>query len=163
VFDVNIARLAAKHRASGILIDANLLLLLAVGQYRPDRVESFKRTAAYSRKDLGILRQLASRFEKRWTTPNILTEVDNLGRQLKSNEHVNFSNSMRKLVKNYLEVHQSFEKAVLLNEYDRLGLTDSISLLQSKNCLLLSDDLPLYIRACQIGHDAINFNHIRRG
>jgi hypothetical protein len=163
MFDANVQRLSAKHRVSGILIDANLLLLLAVGQYRVDRVETFKRTAVYSRRDLGLLRELASKFEKRWTTPNILTEVDNLGRQLKTDEHADFSISMRKLVKNYLEVHHTFETAVERVEYNRLGLTDSISLLQSKDCLLLSDDLPLYIRACEIGHDAINFNHVRQG
>jgi hypothetical protein len=163
MFDANVRRLTAKHRTSGILIDANLLLLLAVGQYRADRVETFKRTATYSRRDLGLLRELAGKFEKRWTTPNILTEVDNLGRQLKTGEHADFSTSMRKLVKSYLEVHHTSERAIERAEYDRLGLTDSISLLQSKGCLLLSDDLPLYIRACEIGHDAINFNHVRRG
>lgn len=161
MYDANVSRLVAKHKAAGILVDTNLLLLLVVGSYQKDRIKTFKRTAGYSSRDYILLNDLIARFDVRWTTPNILTEVDNLGRQLPANEHSGFSRSFKKHVGESFEIHHESSVIVAKAEFDRLGLADVASLIQCRLCLLLSTDLPLYIRACELGYDAINFNHLR--
>lgn len=68
----------AKHRRDGILIDANLLLLLAVGRHDPALIASYKHTRSYSADDYSILEQFISLFRTVITTPHIMTEVSNL-------------------------------------------------------------------------------------
>jgi hypothetical protein len=159
--DPNTERLTQRHRENGILIDSNLLLLLAVGDYNSKRIETFKRTARYTNSDYQRLRWYLQKFTVLWTTPNILTEVDNLGRQLPSTEISHFSEAMKTLVTKLAEVNTPSTTVVAYRTFSILGLADSTSLLAQKNCLLLSDDLPLCIWALKAGIDAINFNHIR--
>ena len=96
-FELLLADLVGKHRNNGLLIDTNLLLLLVVGIYDRRRITSFKRTAAYTPGDFQKIGWLSKQFSQLWATPNILTEVDNLGRQLPSREHLGFSNALRQL------------------------------------------------------------------
>lgn len=161
VLDQNSERLAAKHRSSGLLIDSNLLLLLAMGIYDPRRIERFKRTARYANSDYQRLRWFTQRFDRLWTTPNILTEVDNLGRQLPRNETQNFSIALARLINEHTEKSESSSKIAGMQDFKRFGLTDAVTLAGGNSYLLLSDDLPLYSRALSAGMDAINFNHIR--
>jgi hypothetical protein len=89
--------LISKHRANGLLIDTHLMLLLVIGIYDRRRMENFKRTAVYTRQDFQRMGWLQTRFDKLWITPNILTEVDNLGRQLPRSEGTGFSNALNAL------------------------------------------------------------------
>ncbi len=43
--------LIEKHRANGLLIDTNLLVLFLVGKTNKSRILSFKRTQAYTLED----------------------------------------------------------------------------------------------------------------
>lgn len=161
LLDPNSDRLAVKHRSNGLLIDTNILLLLAVGTYNPKRIENFKRTASYTGRDYQRLRWFMQKFDRLWTTPNILTEVDNLGRQLPRNELGGFSQALVRLIGQHTEATENSMQVALTPDFGRFGLTDAVTLLRSTACLLLSDDLALYSRALLAGLDAINFNHIR--
>jgi hypothetical protein len=66
-----------KYKAQGILIDSNLMLLIAVGIYNTQRILTFKRTMRYTLDDFELMLRILYRFHRRVTTPNILTEVDN--------------------------------------------------------------------------------------
>lgn len=162
VFDDNVTRLVAKYRRKGLLIDTNLCLLLVVGTCRASRIATFKRTMIYTRRDFNLLRSLCSLFEVRTTTPNILTEVDNLGRQLPSAEHLPFSDAFRDIGRELLEEHRTFGIVHTHPRFAKLGVADTVSLILSQENLLLSDDLPLCSHVLQSGGDAINFNHLRR-
>jgi len=155
------AALMAKHAAGGLLIDTNLLLLLAVGNYDRRRTEAFKRTAAYTQRDFQRLGWIASQFRQLLTTPNILTEVDNLGRQLPSREWRGFAESLSKLSLRLTEEVVASSVAMKRTFYARLGLADTVTLSTSLRFLLLSDDFELYLAAQHAGLDAINFNHLR--
>jgi hypothetical protein len=161
VFSDDVSRLAAKYRQKGVLIDSNLFLLLVVGSYRPERISTFKRTMKYTKRDFSLLRHLCSLFEVRLTTPNILTEVDNLGRQLGSNEHAKFAAAFRAIAHPSREQYHPFKTVGGLPQFDNFGLADTVSFIISQDCLLLSDDLPLYSLVTRAGRDAINFNHLR--
>jgi hypothetical protein len=161
VFGEDVSRLVAKYRQKGVLIDSNLFLLLVIGSYKLERISTFKRTIKYTKRDFSLLRHLCSLFEVRMTTPNILTEVDSLGRQLGSNEYVHFAAAFRAVAKLNREEHYPFKTVADLGQFDRFGLADTVSFVLSTDCLLLSDDLPLYSLVTMAGRDAINFNHLR--
>jgi hypothetical protein len=160
-FYPNAERLVAKHRSSGLIVDTNLMLLFVIGVYDSRRIEGFKRTARYTKSDYKRLRFVMERFQNLWTTPNILTEVDNLGRQLPTNEWASFALAAQKSIKLQNEI--AYQSSVLSGgqHFARVGLTDSATLLLANQRLLLSDDLALYVTAIQSGFDAINFNHLR--
>ena len=86
-------RIIAKHRANGVIIDTNLFLLLVIGNYDTRRISTFKNTISYTVDDFGLVLRLIALFERRVTTPNILTEVDNLSRQIPEREHEGVSAS----------------------------------------------------------------------
>jgi hypothetical protein len=153
--------LCAKHSQGGLLIDTNLLLLLVVGNYDRRRIETFKRTLTYTLKDFQRLKLLASRFNLLLTTPNILTEVDNLGRQLAVREWNGFSKSLAALCLQLRETYLSSSAVMQASRYSRMGLTDSGVLSLKSGILILSDDLGLYLEASKAGYAAINFNHLR--
>ncbi len=150
-----------KHRASGILVDTNLLLLLAVGGYDSRRVLSFKRTSHFTLKDFELLKKTTTLFSKLWTTPNILTEVDNLGRQLRQNEWDAFANALRALAVNMMEFVVPSAQVVRDARFVKIGLSDTTTVLVPGKPLLLTDDLKLHAFAQSAGFDAINFNHLR--
>lgn len=153
--------LISKHRQNGLLIDSNLLLLLVIGLYDRRRIEGFKRTSTYTLGDFQRIGQLQGQFSKLWTTPNILTEVDNLGRQLPVNEWPKFSASMRSLCLKMFESSVKSTEATERSTFARFGLADCVTLSLGSSFLLITDDLPLYIEALRLGYDAINFNHLR--
>jgi hypothetical protein len=135
MFDANVARLIQKYRFKGLLLDTNLLLLLTVGRYSVQRIASFKRTASYEIEDYQTLSTLVSRFDRLITTPNILTEVDNLGRQLPMREHDGFAQALRTIVVRSLEVARPSVRLVDSVQFIRHGLTDALSFSLSGECL----------------------------
>ena len=159
--DQSVTDLLKKHSANGLLIDANLLLLFIIGKYDRRRIESFKRTSAYTQGDFQRLGWVVRQFKKLWTTPNILTEVDNLGRQLHAREWNGFASSISELSLELTEISVPSSLAMTFPIFPRLGLSDTVSISTGHRFLLLSDDLQLYLAALQAGYDAINFNHLR--
>jgi hypothetical protein len=153
--------LIGKHRSNGLLIDSNLLLLLVIGLYDRRRIEVFKRTSIYTLGDFKRIGWLQQQFERLWTTPNILTEVDNLGRQLPTREWPGFASSLRSLCLKMLESSVSSVEATGRSTFSRLGLTDNVTLSLGSSFLLISDDLPLCLEVSRLGYDAVNFNHLR--
>lgn len=91
--------LIVKHRSSGVFFDTNLMLVMVVGAYDRMRLQSFKRTMAFGPKEYVLLEKLYKLCGRRLITPNILTEVDNLSRQLPEREHDAVSEQLHKLVK----------------------------------------------------------------
>jgi hypothetical protein len=154
--------LIAKHRRNGVLIDTNLLLLLVVGIHDRRRIGGFKRTSKYSVKDFQRIGGIAKEFQTIWTTPNIITEVDNLGRQLESREWPSFSNALKSLFPKMREEYKPTSEIIDGPLYSRFGITDGASLSFMKPFLLISDDFALYHEALRSGIDAINYTHLRR-
>jgi rRNA-processing protein FCF1 len=157
-----IDRLLLAYRSKGVLVDSNLLLLYFVGLLDPAKINSFKRTAMFSRADFDLLAKLLGYFRRVVTTPNILTEVSNLSNQLP--EHVKDAHYsvFSKVVTSLDEHYVPSVRAVAPTHFSRFGLTDSaIQDLAQDKYLVLSDDLKLTLHLQMNGIDAINFNHIR--
>ena len=158
----DIVAVVQKHRHSGLLIDSNLLLLLLVGRINRERVTAFKRTQKYTLKDFELLSQIYAFFSKHWTTPQILTEVSNLGGQLTEPELGRFRAVLAALVEVIDERYITSRRITSHDSFARLGITDAgLVLLSMDGPLLLTDDLPLYDYVARRGVDVINFNRLR--
>jgi hypothetical protein len=158
----HIETLLSKYKNKGVLIDSNLLLVYCVGAHDRNRIERFKRTAAFTVDDFDLLAQLVGFFDRVVTTPNILTEVNSLSNQLaediKSTYYPEFARHIGVLEEHYL-VSANVSS---LASFGRLGLTDlGIAELVRDKYLVLTDDLKLMVYLESIDVDAINFNHIR--
>ena len=89
--------LIEKHRANGLLIDTNILLVLLVGRTNPKRIPEFQRTQSCTADEYELLERLVSQFKTIITTPHLLTEVSNLD-PLNGKERVKFQNLYRECV-----------------------------------------------------------------
>lgn len=151
-----------KYRSKGVLIDTNLLLLLFVGKLSKSFIKKFKRTDKYTIEDYQILLRFVDEFDKLITTPNIMTEVSNLGGNMHGDMLKGFfsvfANSFTVISEKYLP-----SKSIANNKnFDKFGLTDiGIMLVAKDNYLILTDDFKLSQFASKNDIDTINFNHIK--
>jgi hypothetical protein len=155
--------LLGKHRIEGAVIDTNLLVLLFVGSYDANRIESFKRTMQYTKNDFSLLINILKKLDRRIVTPNILTEADNLCRQLPEREHAGISATITKLCDSFLELYVPARDVTADLLYTRLGITDCIIAgLAKQKRLVITDDFALEQRISSAKGDVININHLRR-
>ena len=138
-----------------------MLLLVAVGNYNVSRVLSWKRTQQYTLDDYALMLRLLEYFQRRVTTPNILTEVDNLARQLPEAEHEAISVTLFQLISTSFEVYAASATVTQTPMYPAIGLTDCVTMSSADEVLVLTDDFELSNRLAYIGRDALNINHIR--
>ena len=78
-------RLVRLHRNNGVLVDANLLLLLAIGRFNKSLIPGFERTSNFLIDDYHLLESLVRQFSRIISTPHVLTEVSNLTTKLPEN------------------------------------------------------------------------------
>lgn len=152
--------LLSRHRHKGALIDANVLLVYPVGKLDPRRLASFDHTAQYAG-SYPLIARLVAWFSVLYTTPNILTELSNLGGKLGER----FYPALQKLVllpdESYKEHYCRSADAVRTTVYSRLGLTDSaIHTIAEQGVLIVTADGPLYRSLIERNLDAININHL---
>lgn len=158
----HILELVRKYSGRGILLDTNVLLLLVIGRHDENRIETFKRTNTFTKKDFNFLTEFLRGFQKLVATPHILTEVSNLAGNLADPQRTacfrSFANDIRTI-----DEHTDTARSISATSvFERLGITDaSISLALAQRFLVLTDDLSLYVHLVSNGIDAINFNHIR--
>jgi hypothetical protein len=151
-----------RYKTKGILIDANLLLLLFIGLYDRRRILSFGRTQGYTSKDFDMLVEMINFFGKVVTTPNILTEVSNLSGKLNVKEKEAYFTDFANHVSRFDEEYAASDHLCSLSHFTKFGLTDAgIINGAAGKYLVLTDDFKLsaYLESERI--DVINFNHIR--
>ncbi|MFH1264553.1 MAG: PIN domain-containing protein [Planctomycetota bacterium] len=151
-----------RYRPRGVLVDTNVLLLHFVGGFDREKIPIFKRTQQFTAQDHELLVRLLARFVRVVTTPNILSEVNSLsgqmGEPMKTKYFEQFARGIDTLDEQYVRSADAAE----IEQFPKLGLTDSgIMLLAKGNFLVLTDDLRLAYSLEQIGIDVLNFNHIR--
>jgi hypothetical protein len=158
---VNLGSHFGKYRKNGIIIDTNLMLLIAVGTFNLDRIGTFKRTLKYTPRDFALMKGIMACFERRVTTPGILTEVDNLARQMPTTDHEGMSATINNLAAAFFEIHTPSVEIMKSKYYARLGLTDSAIIAAETKLLVVTDDFRLSSVLASSGRDVININHLR--
>ncbi len=159
-----VERLIEKHRAHGVLIDANLLILCLVGRTNRRRIANFDRTSSFSVHDYDVLEQLIAPFRRIVTTPRS-HEVSNLANKLQLGEQTRLRELLKHWIDGALEIYETSSHIATDPAFKRFGLTDAAiaSLCRRDKLLLLTVDVPLYGALTNRGFDAINFRHIQYG
>ena len=161
---MNLLDIIKRFRSRGLLLDSNLLLMLCIGSVDRKLVRKFKRTKAYSENDYDILCRFVGAFQKILTTPNILTEVNNLGRNLEEEHRNEFQGVFSRVTNILSEEYTESRAAVGIPVFRDCGLADSVTfcMSQSRNgCLLLTDDRQLAGKVRKSGGAALNFDNLR--
>lgn len=145
---------------SSLLIDANLLVLLAVGSVSPNLVRRHKRLAAYVENDYQLLVDFLAGYDSLVITPNALTEASNLAKQIAEPARGQVAEVIAGIAEKANEVYVPSTIAAGSNEYKYLGLSDA-AILEVKNVHLLTDDVGLYVSSVGQGGTCFNFTHLR--
>ena len=154
--------LIEKHRNNGILLDTNLMVLLLVGLVNPERIVGFKRTSHYSKHDFERLVGVVDQFERRYITPGIWAEVNNLT-DLKGDELQLVRAHFKQQAELVIEHHSPARDLVAHAAFSRLGFTDaSICELAKQPILVLTDDLDLHMWLQEHDVDSVKFTWLRR-
>lgn len=151
-----------KYRHRGVLLDSNLLILYFVGEFSPERIATHRRTKKYTIGDYLFVKAVVESFEKKVTTPNILTEVSNLAGDIPDSLRSDFFRLIRERFELLDETHYPSKSASAAAIFPRFGLTDTvITEVANQQYLVLTDDFPLANYLGSIEADVINFNHYR--
>jgi len=147
---------------TSVVLDSNLLLLLVVGTADRAYITKHRRLQSYSEGDFDLLRQLIAPMSAIIVTPNILTETSNFAQQIAEPARTRIATAFAILLDKLDEQYVASKQAAAQPEFPCLWLTDSGILDQmTKEHILLTADLSLYLAAERRGHKAINFNHQR--
>ena len=155
-------RLIEKHRAKGVFVDSNLLVLLLVGLINVERIRNFKRTQDFTVDDFHTLQNLVSWFGSPLiATPHVLSQVSDLT-DLPGRERMSIRELFKAMVEMMEEQYDTAKHLVRSPLFDRFGLGDaSVAAVCQRNILVLTADLQLQIALESVGLDALNFNHVR--
>ena len=150
----------SKHRGKQILLDANLWILLLVGNKDKSKISADKRINSYTEKDFDILKAFIGYF-KLVATPNILTEVSNLTNDVNDESKQNLLEYFGKLIE-IIDENYVPSKSVNIQALRKFGLSDSVIFNLAKSGMpVLTADFPLYGYLSSQGLNVLNFNHIR--
>ena len=144
-----------------VYLDANLLVLLVVGETDSKIIAKHKRLSEFDEEDYERLVELVGRMGQILVTPNTLTEASNLLAQHGEPEKSQIFEVLRILIEEYEEIVVTSQIASLNKEFKRLGLTDAVLLeVISNERPLITVDLDLYLAAINREADsAFNFRH----
>jgi hypothetical protein len=142
----------------GIVVDANLLLLLVVGSCDPSLISKHKRLSAFAVSDFERLITVLAGSNTIVTVPHVLAEVGNMLSDGNDPDAQAIKSHFARLIKETLEVYKPSARVVDEPEFRWLGLSDAAQLAAAEGKhLLLTADGPLFNAACTRGIEAYYF------
>jgi len=164
VNDEAAARLVPRFQQSGLLLDANLLLVFVAGGHRPAWLGHRKRLREYDVDDLDRIRRFVARFGRVVTTPGILTEVSNLSNAaVYDHERADYAITLRAVIDRLIERYPHSRGVAREVSFAPLGLTDAsiARVARARRAFVLSADFDLIDSLQRQGIPALNYNHLR--
>ena len=142
-----------------VALDANLLVLLAVGAADVNFIARHKRLhPVYRQEHYDGLAALIARAPSLGTTTHALTEASNLARQCHEPMRSQVMAALAVIIRASEELTPAAAAASMTPEFFRLGLTDSVfTLLDPERYLVLSADYALVDALARRGFDAVCF------
>ncbi|MCL2064122.1 MAG: hypothetical protein FWG98_07080 [Candidatus Cloacimonetes bacterium] len=141
-----------------VIIDTNIFILYLVGQINKNRIKDYSRDQSYSEEDYFYLLNLLSKYDRLITSPNILTEVDNILNRISGEDKNKYLSIVKKT---YQQTIEKFMETNLVSQnwyFDILGLTDSVIIMMAKKSdLLISGDSKLCDYAKALGINIFDF------
>lgn len=148
---------------NSLALDANLLVLLIVGQVDRSWIGRHRRLRNYGVGDFDLLTKLVSGSRSLIITPNVATEVANLVVYgVDDPLRAQFLCVLGVISESTDERYRKTRDVAGRAEFARLGLTDAVwlSVLDSSSTLL-TDDTDLFLAALANGLDAVRFADLR--
>ncbi len=158
------AQLIPRFQQSGLLLDANLLLVFVAGLHNLAWIGSRPRVKEYTANDLTRLHTFVGLFNRVVTTPNILTEVSNLSNAMVyDRERAAYARTFGTVVAALAERYPRSQDVMQIPPFASLGLTDASieQVARRRHVFVLSADFDLVRRLHDEGLPALNFNHLR--
>lgn len=145
-----------------IFIDTNALILLVVGLIDKSLISSHKRTSIYESTDFENLALLIGDLDKVVTTPNVLTEVDNLLNNFQRGHRWSYFQIFRELISKSTEKFLESKQIIDSDAFFEIGLTDTGVLEICKECdFLITGDSKLADYASAFGIKVVDLVKIR--
>lgn len=150
--------------ASGIFVDANLLVLLVVGLTDESLISRHKRVRRrFDAGDFQLLCRIVNQYPRLLVTPNTLTEASNLLAQHREPQKSRILDKLTELITGSHEIYVESSVASRNSTFNRLGLTDAALLEEiSADKPLLTVDVNLHYAGLRKDSNAsFNFEHLR--
>ena len=146
-----------------LILDANVLVLLIVGNVDRKAITFHKRTRQFIETDFDLLVEIVQRFDLCVVTTSVLTEASNLLAHTHEALKLRLLVELRRFVAIASEERPESRVAVADEVYTRLGLTDAgLMTCVRSGSSLLTTDLGLYLAAAKLSDKVFNFNHLRQ-
>ncbi|HVR40919.1 MAG TPA: hypothetical protein VMU84_17640 [Thermoanaerobaculia bacterium] len=156
------ADLLKTYAGRGVLLDANLLLLLVIGTCDRKLVRTYKRLSIFAEEDFDLLALVVSAFRHLYVTPNIITEVSNLAGALSGDVKRQCFRTLAESIRASEELIVSSRDASNNEMFVEFGVTDAvINICAGEPPLVLTVDFPLAQTLASRGRPVVNFNHLR--
>ena len=147
----------------GIVLDANLFLLLVVGSFQPARIRTHRRlNSQYTETDFRSLLDFIASFDTLIAVPNSLAEVSNFLSDGDDPVSIGIKQSFANFIREAVEIYQPSAEAISCDEFWWLGLNDTAQILAAGNDhTLLTADGALFDSAIRRGAEAVHFSTLQ--
>ena len=156
----DLAAFLAQFHGRSLLLDANLLLVLAIGRSDPLLIARHKKTRGeYSEEDYNLLIELVGAFAPCITTPHILTEVSNQIGQISGPLLRDVFQGFSELIQFLMEDHIPSREVAVHERFPDFGLTDLgiLNTARRANSLVITADSTLAAFLCGAEIDALAY------
>jgi hypothetical protein len=127
-----------------VIIDTNIFILFLAGQINENKIQNYTRNSLYTKDDYYLLLNIVANYDRIITSPNILTEVDNILNRITGEDKYKYLIIVKNIYKQTIEKYIKTEAVSQNWFFDILGITDSSILMMAKECeLLISGDSSL--------------------
>jgi predicted nucleic acid-binding protein len=124
-----------------VIIDTNIFILLLSGLIDENKIKNYTRNSIYAKEDYYLLLDIVSKYDRIITSPNILTETDNILNRITGEDRYKYLALVKTIYKQTIEKYIKTEVVVQNWFFDTLGITDSAILMMAKESeLLISGD-----------------------
>jgi hypothetical protein len=124
-----------------VILDSNIFILFLAGQINENKIERYTRNSLYTKEEYYFLLNILAGYDKIITSPNILTEVDNILNRITGEDKYKYLVLAKAIYKQTIEKYIRTETVAQNWFFDTLGITDSSILMMAKDCeLLISGD-----------------------
>lgn len=150
--------------ASRAILDANMLIVYAIGKKHPEMLGRHRHVKEYMPEDFDLLIHLVNGVDQIVLTPNAVTECSDLLKD--SDFEDDAKEALKDLIKSpgciVVEEYVQSSDAVDASQYKFLGVADCAMLeLVDQETILISADGALSREAVKKNPYSINFNHYR--
>jgi hypothetical protein len=127
-----------------VIIDTNIFILFLAGQINENKIKNYTRNSLYTKEDYYLLINILSNYDRIITSPNILTEVDNILNRITGEDKYKYLLLVKTIYKQTIEKYIRTETISQNWYFDTLGITDTAILMMAKESeLLISGDSSL--------------------